>query len=90
MKEKLITPKTARKIRSRIVTLNPGEDVGYHVTKDREEVLIVLEGKAKVVVEGNTKKLNEKQAIYIGNNKRHNIFNNSAKPLKYIYVVALE
>lgn len=88
MQEKWITPMDSEKIRSKLVVLEPGEEVGEHITQDREEVLVVLEGEATIIIEGETRELNGK-AVYIGKNKKHNVLNNSDKALKYVYVTAL-
>jgi len=40
----LIIPSAARSLKAGRVTLEPGEEVGEHVTESRQEVIIVLKG----------------------------------------------
>jgi quercetin dioxygenase-like cupin family protein len=70
------------------VRLSPGEDIGEHVTENREEIIIVLRGVATLQVDGETLELNEKGIHYIREGKRHNVVNNTDNELEYVYVVS--
>lgn len=83
-----LTPETSEKLRSGCVILEPGKDIGEHVTHDREEIIIILEGKARVFEEGEEPvEVEAGSTIYIGLNKRHNVENVGEGQLKYVYVV---
>jgi len=84
-----ITPIDSHRIRSRVEVLGPGEEVGEHVTHKREEVVVFLEGRAEVVLEGRTHAVASPWALYIGPGVKHNIVNGGASELRYVYVVAL-
>ena len=74
---------------SGLVSLKPGKSVGTHSTKSYEELIIVLEGKGKVEVNGR-KPYNVKTGVAVYNppNTEHNVINSGKGVLRYIYVVA--
>ncbi len=81
-------PETAG-MRSGFVRLKPGESIGWHTTGRNEETLIILRGKGEAEIEGQAKlPLAAPQAAYIPSASRHNVTNNGADPLEYVYVVA--
>lgn len=84
-----ITPEDSMRIRSRVEVLGPGEEVGEHVTHEREEVVVFMEGEAELVLGSRTHAVASPWALYIGPEVRHNIVNTGASPLRYVYVVAL-
>ncbi len=69
--------------------LKPKEIVGEHSTKDREEIIIIVEGKARVSF---GKKghfiLEEKSFIYLPCSTKHNVENVGKGLLKYTYITA--
>ena len=70
------------------VILKPGESVGEHTTENREEIVIFLEGKAEVIVEGNDPTVIEgRNAAYIPPHTVHNIKNIGKDHLKYVFAV---
>ncbi|MCX6816045.1 MAG: cupin domain-containing protein [Candidatus Aenigmarchaeota archaeon] len=73
-----------------LVTLQPGEAVGEHVTENREEVLIVLSGTPTLIKENKIIVLKEHETHYIAEGVLHNVRNNTNKELQYVYVVSLE
>lgn len=78
-----------RTMRSGLVTLKPGENVGEHSTKSYEEMLVILNGKGEAEIVGNERiKIEKGQIVYIPPNTAHNVFNNSDIFLQYIYIVA--
>lgn len=79
-----------KKIKAGLVILQPGEEVGYHVTDNREEVILILEGEAVVGLEGSDEQVIKKDhLVYIPTNKEHNVRNKSDRLLRYIYLVNL-
>ena len=75
-----------RGLRSGLVVLKPKESVGLHSTKNKEEVIIILKGKAKVFCEKKTKIVKENNFIYIPQKTEHNVENIGNILLKYVYV----
>jgi len=86
---KLIEPPESKNIKSGYVVLKPGQDIGEHVTENKEELIVILEGSGEVIVEGEKKGLKKGQVAYIEKNKKHNIVNIGKIDLKYVYVVSL-
>ena len=86
----LLTLEETNKIKTGLVILQPGEEVGYHVTDNREEVILILEGEAVVELEGENEQVVKKDyLVYIPTNKEHNVRNKSDRLLRYIYLVSL-
>jgi mannose-1-phosphate guanylyltransferase / mannose-6-phosphate isomerase len=85
----IIKPPQSKKLKSGRVILKSGEDVGWHVTEKREELIIILKGKAKIFNEQEEIVLKEKQTFYISEGKKHNVLNMGKTNLEYIYVVSL-
>jgi quercetin dioxygenase-like cupin family protein len=74
---------------SGLVSLKPGKTVGTHSTKQYEELIIILEGKGKVEVNGHKPFIVQSGvAVYNPPNTEHNVINTGRKILRYIYVVA--
>jgi len=83
----LIKPPISKKIKAGYVILKKGEEIGEHVTKNREEIIIILDGVAKITVESENKEIRKNHLIFIPANKKHNLINIYSKVLKYIYIV---
>lgn len=67
--------------------LEPGQEVGAHVTTGKEEILIILEGTATVRCEEEITQVPEGHIVYIPKETDHNVQNNGDCTLKYVYVV---
>jgi mannose-6-phosphate isomerase-like protein (cupin superfamily) len=77
-------------IRSGLVTLASGKDVGWHSTEKYEELLIVLEGRGKLQAKGfDDFEIGEGQIAYNPPRTEHNVINCGMEPLRYIYIVTL-
>ena len=84
----LIPGKDTVNLKSGCVTLDPGESVGEHSTENKEEAILILEGKAEVLCSGRkVVEAQEKSIIYIPPETRHNIKNVGQYPLKYVFIV---
>lgn len=80
-----------KRIKSGLVILQPGEEVGYHITDNREEVILLLEGKAEIELEDKDNQIiDSDHLVYIPANKKHNVRNKSDKILRYVYMVSLD
>ena len=81
------SPDTAG-LRSGYVRLKPKEEIGHHSTESKEEVLVILEGKAKVCFDRNPSILSAGNSfVYIPPHTGHNVINVGNTVLKYIYIV---
>lgn len=87
---KILSESETRTMRSGLVTLKPGENVGEHSTNSYEEMLVIINGKGEAEINKGVVKMSiEKgQIVYIPPNTIHNIFNNGESILQYIYIVA--
>jgi mannose-6-phosphate isomerase-like protein (cupin superfamily) len=78
----------AERLRSGLVTLLPGKDVGWHNTEKYEEMLIVLNGCGKLLSRGYADlDIAYGQVAYNPPHTEHNVINNGLEPLRYIYIV---
>lgn len=86
----LIKPPESQKIKSGLVVLQKGQEIGEHTTDGKEEAIVVLQGRALVEIEGELPQTVEAgNLVFIPENKKHNLKNESDEILKYVYVVAL-
>ncbi len=83
----LIKPPNSEKIKSGYVILKKGEEMKEHTTHNREEIIIILEGRAKVIIEDEEREVKKNHLVFIPENKKHSLKNNYNKVLKYIYIV---
>jgi mannose-6-phosphate isomerase-like protein (cupin superfamily) len=73
---------------SGFITLKKGDTVGIHNTKKKEEILVVLDGKAQVDVADKHFILGNGMVVYIPPKTLHNVKNIGFRLLKYLYVTA--
>ena len=85
----LYMPPVTKAIKSGKVTLLPGEDVGEHVTDKREEIIVVIDGRASLAIDGKEVKISRGSAYFVGEGKTHNVFNRTKRPLEYIYITSI-
>ena len=79
----------SKSLRSGLVTLLPGKDVGWHSTGEYEELLIILDGTGKLLARVfEDIDISSGQIAYNPPGTEHNVVNTGTLPLKYIYVVA--
>lgn len=72
------------------VCLKSGESIGEHVTDKREEIILVLEGEAKITCAGHDALLARANSVaYIPPEMKHNVTNVGKAELRYVYVVAM-
>lgn len=81
-------PETAG-IRSGLVNLKPKEEIGQHSTEEKEEALVILNGKAEVSCDNYSPLIIEKNClVYIPPNTMHNVKNVGIGLLRYVYIVS--
>ncbi len=85
----IITSSESDQLRSGYVVLEPGRDVGEHTTENGEEVLVILEGTAEIIVGSRTtgKTVHSPSAVLIPAHTVHNVLNRSRMDLKYVYII---
>lgn len=87
--ELLFSPPLTNKIKAGKVILLPDEEIGEHRTEKREEIIIVLKGKATLDIENRKIEITEGEVQYIEEGKKHNVMNKTNEKLEYIFVVGL-
>ena len=71
------------------VVLGPGRSVGKHSTESNEEVVVILDGKAKMTITGGPElTLQQRSVAYCPPHTEHDVTNVGSAPLRYLYVVA--
>lgn len=75
-------------MRSGRVVLKSGEHMHRHSTNDNEELLVILQGKGRVLIGAETITVQGGQVLYIPPRTEHEIHNDDAAELRYIYTVA--
>jgi mannose-6-phosphate isomerase-like protein (cupin superfamily) len=86
--DSIVKQPQSRLLKAGRVILNPGEEVGEHVTEQREEVIIIVKGIASLVRNGEKIRLVEGDAAFVQEGVKHNVINKSDRKLEYIYVVS--
>ncbi len=84
----LTGPPQTMGMRSGRVVLKPGEHMHRHSTEGYEELLVVLRGRARVVVGTEPVAMEAGQVLYIPPQTGHEVHNDGAEELRYIYTVA--
>lgn len=85
----LIKPPNSKVLKSGRVVLDPGEEVGEHVTENKEEIIIVIKGTATIIREDVSTVTNQGEICYIKEGVKHNVKNESDSELEYVYIVSL-
>lgn len=76
-------------MKSGLITLKPGEEVGVHSTESNEELLIVLSGSGKFYLNnGDAIHIEGGSFLYCPPQTIHNVVNSSETNLVYVYVVS--
>lgn len=86
---RIIRPPESKALKSGRVVLCKGEEIGEHVTTDKEELIIVVKGRATIMHGQDTVELKQGETHFIKENVKHNVFNKYDQDLEYIYVVSL-
>jgi quercetin dioxygenase-like cupin family protein len=85
----LVSGSESRQIRSGLVVLQEGEEMGEHETGGGEELIVFLDGTAEIFSAGETRKVRAPATALIPAHTRHGIKNMSDVPLKYVYVYVM-
>ncbi len=88
-KTSVIKPPLSQKIKVGLFVLKRGEEVGEHITAKGEEIIIILQGKATILIDGERQSVKKDEVVYIPKNKNHNIRNDEDEILRYLYLCSL-
>lgn len=76
---------------SGFVVLKPKSSIGLHSTEKRQEIIVILEGRARVYYGRRGKfELGENSFVYLPPGTFHNVENTGSGWLKYLYITATE
>lgn len=79
--------KDTQGLKAGLVALRPGESIGLHSTEEKREIIIILEGKAKIYYgKRNVFPLKEQAFIFLPPHTPHNVENIGKGLLKYVYI----
>ena len=85
----ILTVANAMKMKSGMVILHRGEEVGTHSTGEMEEMILVLEGKATVQIDGKVfSEVPAGSVAYIPSGTSHNVINRENASLHYVYILS--
>jgi len=85
--ELLLSPPISQYLRCGYKILHKNEEVGEHITENREEILVILTGTATIHCEDETHSVNAMSVVYIPPQKKHNVLNTVDSLLTYLYIV---
>ena len=87
--ELLTGPPLSVGMKSGLVVVAPGKSVGKHNTDDREEMVIVLEGRGEMVLTDDRRiEIGPAVTAYCPPGTEHDVINTGDGMLRYIYVVS--
>jgi mannose-6-phosphate isomerase-like protein (cupin superfamily) len=65
-----------------LMAIQPGDEIGEEVHKDRDQFFRIEKGKGEVWIDGARSKIKRDDAILVPAGARHNIINTGEKPLR--------
>lgn len=67
-----------------IMNINPGEDIGSEVHADTDQVLYLVKGEGKVILNGEEKPFKEGDIVLVHAGTEHNFITQGEAPMKII------
>ncbi len=64
------------------------EDIGEEVHNDVDQILLIIEGMGKAILNGETKKIKENDLVIVRAGTTHNFINTGDKPWKLLSIYA--
>ena len=77
---------TGESMQAVVMSLQPGEDIGAEVHKHNEQLLIAVEGKGKVVLDGQENEFNKGDMVLVRAGREHNFINTGDTELKIVTI----
>jgi mannose-6-phosphate isomerase-like protein (cupin superfamily) len=71
-----------------LMTLQPGDEIGEEVHEDRDQFFRFEEGSGVVTIDGKDNPVHDDFAVIVPAGARHNVINNSDRPLKLYSIYA--
>jgi quercetin dioxygenase-like cupin family protein len=68
-----------------LVVLDQGKEAGEHETGGGEELIVVLQGKAEVIGQGEARTVRAPPVVLISAHTKHDVKNTSKAPPRYVY-----
>jgi mannose-6-phosphate isomerase-like protein (cupin superfamily) len=73
---------TGKNMQLVLMSIQPGEDIGEEVHKDRDQFFRVEKGKGQVQIDGVTSRVKGGDAFIVPAGARHNVVNTDHKPMR--------
>jgi mannose-6-phosphate isomerase-like protein (cupin superfamily) len=71
-----------------LMSLEPGDDIGLEVHKGMDQILVVVEGRARATLNSKTTTLGADDLLFVPSGTKHNVRNVGRRPLKLYSVYA--
>ena len=66
---------TGKNLQLVLMAIQPGEDIGEEVHKDRDQFFRIEKGEGEIVIDGNRSKIKSDDAMIVPAGARHNVIN---------------
>jgi mannose-6-phosphate isomerase-like protein (cupin superfamily) len=77
---------TGKKSQLVLMAIPEGEDIGAEVHTGTDQILFIVDGEGKAVVNGKTFKVGENDVVFVPAGARHNLINSGDEELKLFTV----
>jgi mannose-6-phosphate isomerase-like protein (cupin superfamily) len=77
---------TGKKSQLVLMSIPAGEEIGSEVHPETDQILFVVDGEAKAVVNGQTTEVEEDGVVFVPAGARHNLINDGDEELKLFTV----
>ena len=71
-----------------IMSIPEGEDIGEETHPNTDQILLVVEGQAEIIIDGEIKKLQDQGVAFVPAGAKHNVKNTGHEDLKLFTVYA--
>ncbi len=65
-----------------LMSIEPGDDIGEEVHEGIDQLIVIVDGEAKAIIEGEKTKVEEGALVSVPAGTRHNLVNTDDEPLK--------
>ncbi|TFD26339.1 cupin domain-containing protein [Cryobacterium cryoconiti] len=79
---------TSERLQLVVMALEPGEDIGEEVHRDRDQFFRVEKGKGEIWIDGSRTKIRKNSAMIVPAGARHNVVNSGGKVLRLATIYA--
>jgi mannose-6-phosphate isomerase-like protein (cupin superfamily) len=73
---------TGKNLQLVLMCLQPGEEIGEEVHRDRDQFFRIEDGAGEIWIDGHRTQVNEDDAIVVPAGARHNLINSGKKPMR--------